>query len=79
MARSGTERFPVPRSIHSRWGEIGARESWSRTEDRTARTALGRAAFMARFDEYPDPEAARKAYFARLALASAEARRKKAA
>ncbi len=37
------------------------------------------AAFMARFDEFPDSEAARKAYFARLALASAEARRKKAA
>jgi hypothetical protein len=30
---------------------------------------------MARFDDYPDPEAARKAYFARLALASAKARR----
>jgi hypothetical protein len=60
------------------WGRIGVFESWSRTEDRTARTAPARAAFMAKFDEAADPEAARKAYFLRLAQKSAEARRKKA-
>jgi hypothetical protein len=34
---------------------------------------------MRRFDAYPDPEAARKAYFNRLALASSKARRAKKA
>jgi hypothetical protein len=59
-------------------GRVGAYESWARTEDRSARTAPARAAFLARFEDAPDPEAARKAYFNRLALASAKARRKKA-
>lgn len=59
-------------------GRIGALESWARTEDRSARTAPARAAFNARFADYPDPEAARKAYFARLALKSAQARRRRA-
>jgi hypothetical protein len=63
----------------SQWGAIGALESWARTEDRTARTAPGRAAFLARFDKYPDPAAARRAYSQRLAIASAAARRKKTA
>jgi hypothetical protein len=78
--------MPEPASGHhddrtdlSAWGRIGAEESWAQTEDRPARTAPARAAFMARFDEYPDPEAARRAYFRRLALKSAKARRKKAA
>ena len=52
-------------------GRIGAHESWARTEDRTARTAPARAAFEARFPN----ENARKAYFLRLALKSANARR----
>jgi len=60
-------------------GRIGALESWARTEDRSARTAPGRSAFMARFDCFPDPEAARKAYFLRLAQRSAESRRRKKA
>jgi hypothetical protein len=58
-------------------GRIGAFESWARTKDRSARTAPGRAKFLARFEHYADPEAARKAYFRRLALRSAEARRKR--
>lgn len=62
---------------HVQWGRIGALESWARTTDRAARTSNGRAAFMARFDEYPDPEAARKAYYQRLALKSAQSRRRK--
>jgi hypothetical protein len=63
------------------WGRIGANERWSRIkrEDRSRATAPARSAFMARFDDYPDPEAARRAYFQRLAMASAKARRKKAA
>ena len=58
-------------------GRIGAHESWARTEDRTARTANGRAAFLARFEDAAEPEAAKKAYFLRLARASAEARRRR--
>lgn len=70
-------------------GAIGAHESWSRTPDRTARTAPGRRAFLERFEREVDPdgtlspaertiraEHARKAYFQRLALKSAKARRR---
>lgn len=72
-------------------GRIGAHESWARTEDRTARTRNAREAFMARFERQVDPdgvlspadraaraEHARKAHFARLAMKSAAARRRKA-
>lgn len=70
-------------------GRLGAHESWARTTDRTARTANARAAFMDRFERQIDPEGilppverakraenARQAYFSRLALLSAQARRK---
>jgi hypothetical protein len=69
-------------------GRIGGFTSWANTEDRTARTQPGREAFLARFEDEVDPkrqlspqerarraEAARKAYFARLALKSARVRR----
>ncbi|MGH9151355.1 MAG: hypothetical protein ACRD03_02890 [Acidimicrobiales bacterium] len=62
------------------YGRIGAHESWARTEDRSARTAKARAAFMAGFERQVDPdgvlspderarraEHAKKAHFARLA------------
>ncbi len=69
---------------------IASHESWSRTEDRTARTAPARAAMMARFEREVDPggvlppqertrraDNAKAAYFKRLALKSARARRRK--
>lgn len=65
----------------------GAHKSWSRTEDRTARTAPGTAAFMAKFEKQVDPEGrlapevraamaehARKAYFIELSEKAARAR-----
>ena len=60
---------------------IAAHESWAKTPDRTARTAKARAALDARFlaDAGGDPKRAenlRKAYYARLALKSAQARRR---
>lgn len=68
---------------------IGAHESWARTPDRSARTAPARAALMAKFEAEVDPDGVllpaertrraehlRKAYFQRLALKSARARRK---
>ena len=68
---------------------IAAHEKWARTPDATAATAPARAAFLDRFDREVDPdgvlapqerarraEHARKAYFTRLALKSAQARRK---
>lgn len=72
---------------------LGAHESWARTEDRTARTAPARKAFEDRFaaqvrEEFPDlddaqvavrAEHAKKAYYLRLALKSAAARKAKAA
>jgi hypothetical protein len=67
---------------------IAAHESWANTSDRSARTAPARAALMARFEREVDPagtlppeerarraEHKRRAYFQRLALMSAKARR----
>lgn len=74
----------VIRSLNAR---AGALESWSRTADRTARTAAARQAFREKFERQVDPEGilapadrarraeqARKAYYARLAAASVAAR-----
>lgn len=60
---------------------IAAHQSWANTTDRTARTANARAAADARFlaEADGDPvraEHLRKAYFQRLALKSAQARRR---
>jgi hypothetical protein len=79
-------RSPSELSLAAR---LAAHESWARTEDPTVRTAPARQAFMERFEREVDPdgqmppaersrraEHARSAYFARLALKSAEARRK---
>lgn len=62
-------------------GKLGAHASWAVTEDRTARTAPARAALAERFlaQAGGDPiraEHLRKAHFARLALKSAQARRR---
>lgn len=67
--------------------QIGAHESWARTEDRAARTAPARKAALERFERQVDPdgaldpaerarrpEHAKKAYFLRLAFASSKAR-----
>lgn len=75
------------RSLQAR---MAAHMSWARTADPVARTANGRAAFLDRFEREVDPsgelsvperkrraEHARKAYFTRLALKSAQARRGK--
>lgn len=70
--------MPLTAQERQQYGQIGGLESWSRTEDRTGRTAPARSAFLARFDEYADPEAARRAYFKRLALKSAASRRRRA-
>ncbi|HEV2779108.1 MAG TPA: hypothetical protein VGX25_06855 [Actinophytocola sp.] len=68
-------------------GRLGAHTSWANTDDRSARTAPARAAFLDRFEREVDPdgqldprergiraEHARKAYFTRLSLRSAKAR-----
>ena len=69
--------------------QLAAHESWARTDDPSARTAPARRAFLDRFERAVDPEgklppqvrarraeSARKAYFARLALKSAQARKR---
>jgi hypothetical protein len=81
-----TERRFDPEEMALR-GRIGAHVSQSRHDPRIL-TASARAAFLAKFEREADPdgtlpeeerrrraEHARKAYFARLALASARARR----
>lgn len=71
-----SEQTPPDRAA---MGRIGAHESWARTTDRTGRTAPARAAFEQRFLDEADgdpvrAEHLRKAYFARLALKSAQSR-----
>ncbi len=60
---------------------IAAHESWAQTPNRSARTAPARAALDAKFLEQANGDQVRaahlrKAYFARLALKSAQSRRK---
>ena len=77
---------PTERSLI---GRLGAHERWSRCPDRAAATSPARRAFEARFERQVDPaglmspadraravENARSAYYTRLALASAQARRR---
>ena len=74
--------------IRSMTAKLAAHESWARTTNRSARTAKARAALQAKFELEVDPdgslppaervrraEHARKAYYTRLALKSAKARR----
>ena len=76
---------PEQRSLRAR---LAAHQKWAHT-DAVEGTARARAAFMARFEAEVDPdgvlpeaerrrraESARKAYFAKLALASSIARKK---
>lgn len=69
-------------SDQAAYGRIGAHLSWANTEDRSKRTAPGRAALDAKFLALAggDPVRAahlRKAHFQALALKSAQARRAK--
>lgn len=79
---------PGERSLRA---SIAANVGWSECKDRSARTRPGRAAFLARFEKEVDPSNelppeerakraanARSAYFKRLALKSAKARRRAA-
>ena len=81
----------TPREIVSLQRTYASHVSWAQTADRTKRTAPARAAFQQKFLDEVDPdgvmtpaqreqaaESARKAFYARLALLSAAARRKKA-
>jgi hypothetical protein len=77
---------PAERSLRAR---LAAHTSWANTADPAARTAAARAAALERFERQVDPDGvltaderarraahARKAYFARLALKSTQARRR---
>ncbi|MGN7247094.1 hypothetical protein ACTHQ1_05085 [Janibacter anophelis] len=70
--------YPAERRLAA---SIAAHESWAATEDRSARTAPARRALDAKFLEQAggDPkraESLRSAYFKRLALKSAQSRRR---
>jgi hypothetical protein len=77
---------PPQRSLRAR---LAAHSKWAATPDPTAATAPARQAFLSRFEREVDPdgrltpeercrraEHAKKAYFARLALKSAQVRRR---
>lgn len=85
---SASPLTPEQRSLRAK---IASHESWARTADPSARTAPARKAFADRFEREVDPdgvlapddrarraEHARRAYFGRLALASARARHRRA-
>jgi hypothetical protein len=76
---------PTERQLVAR---LAAHKSWATTQNRTARTAPARDAFLARFEDEVDPRreltpeerakratSARRAYFLGLALKSSQARR----
>ncbi|WP_406237502.1 hypothetical protein [Nocardia sp. NBC_01009] len=78
---------PVERTLQAR---IAAHESWAKTDDRAARTEKARAAMASKFDRLVDPDGllspeerayradqARKAHYTRLALKSAQSRRRR--
>jgi hypothetical protein len=86
-----SERPRKPTAARTLGGRIGAYRRWARTSDWTAATAPAREAFMGRFEREVDPDgvlpereraqraqAARRAYYAELALKSLAARRKRA-
>jgi hypothetical protein len=77
---------PTERSLRA---QIAAHESWANTEGRSARTAKARKAALDKFERQVDPnnelspaerakraEHARLAHFKRMALKSAQARRR---
>jgi hypothetical protein len=78
---------PAERVLQAR---IAAHESWARTGDRAARTAKARRAMQSKFDSLVDPDGllspeerayradqARKAHYTRMALKSAQSRRRR--
>jgi len=70
---------PAERSLR---GKIAVETSWARTQNRSVRTAKARKALEDRFlaEADGDPlraEHIRRAYYARLALASSQARRRR--
>lgn len=82
------ERSAAGRADRVALARIAAYSSWAKTEDRSARTRRARTAFLARFEDEVDPdrilrvevrrqraEAAKRAYFQRLALKSSRRRR----
>lgn len=74
-------RFDVSDAERRLAASMAADMSWANTEDRTARTAPARRALDAKFLEQAggDPkraESLRSAYFKRLALRSAQSRRR---
>jgi hypothetical protein len=78
---SRDDKPPTPDSVAVMRGRIGGHTSWANTLDRSARTAPARAALEAKFltEADGDPiraESLRKAYYARMAMKSAMARRK---
>lgn len=80
----------MEREFASQIGKLGAHTKWANTENRTAATQPARDALMRKFEDQVDPDrvltpeergkraaSARKAYYQRLALKSAQARRAK--
>ena len=79
-----------PHSERVQAARLGAHRSWANTSDPAARTAPARTAFLRRFEHEIDPdhtldeterqrraESARKAYFTKLSLKSAQVRRRR--
>lgn len=83
-------REPITPAERRQRAVLAAHTSWANTADPAARTAPARQAFLKRFEREVDPdgsldpterarraESARRAHFARLALRSSQARRRR--
>jgi hypothetical protein len=76
------KRMPLSKAERTLRSKFAAHESWAHTKDRRARTANARKAledkFLAEADGDPvRAEHLRRAYYARLAFKSAQARRRR--
>lgn len=82
--------MPLTPTEKSLRGQIAVNTSWAHTQNRSARTEPARKAALDKFEKEVDPDGVlppaerakraaslRKAYFARLALRSAQARRRR--
>jgi hypothetical protein len=87
MPQTNSSLTPTERSLRA---QIAAHESWANTDDPSARTANARKAMLDKFETQVDPDGkltpaerakraahARKAHFKRLALKSAQVRRRR--
>lgn len=72
---SGTRKSRLTAEQRQMQARLAAQTRWANTTDRSVATRPAREAFAAKFDDAPNPDAARAAHYTRMALASSRARK----